>query len=252
MIYEHLMYDIASKYFDKDFEDRISDDHKYSGPIFYLLFFMMPLGNSSDMKKRSLVYGTITCAALFLILLCIKVTSDTSMGWWTVFLPVLIQSCIFITVLVVGNYDKIWEDDQWIDRALPISMTIVLILSLIFIFLKLDGVISWTWYFTLIPVFILQGMFIVIPIILTAISACGSYSVRSRTRWSDETSAFCTVAVGIILLLIGPLLSLEILLAQHAEGANHLSYAIMFIPLFILEGCGILGCGVLNFIASSD
>jgi len=247
-----LMYDIASMYFDKDFEDRISDDHKYCGPIFYLLFFMMPLGNTSDLKKRSLVYGTITCVVLFLILLCVKVASDTTMGWWAVFLPILIQCCIFITVLIVGNYDRIWEDDQWIDRALPIIMTIVFVLSIIFISLKLDDAVTWSWYFTLIPLFILQGLFIVIPIILTSISACASYWIRSKTRWSDETSAFCTVAVVVAVLLIGPLLTLEILLAQHAEGANHLTYALMFIPLFILEGCGVLGCGILNFIASSD
>lgn len=60
LIYAPLMYDSASVYFDKDFEDHMSEEHPYCGPIFYLLFFIMPLGHMSDAKKRSVVYGTIS------------------------------------------------------------------------------------------------------------------------------------------------------------------------------------------------
>jgi hypothetical protein len=109
------MYDAASVYFDRDFEDRMSDDHKYCGPIFYLLFFMMPLGTMSDYKKRSVVYGTVgtvamytyshilACVSLFLLLFCVKLSSDTSVSWWAVFLPLLLQCCILIGILVVGK-----------------------------------------------------------------------------------------------------------------------------------------------------
>lgn len=57
-IYAPIMYDSSSVYFDKNFEDRMADDNRYCGPIFYLLFFMIPLGTYSNLPKRLLVYCT--------------------------------------------------------------------------------------------------------------------------------------------------------------------------------------------------
>ncbi len=65
---------------------------------------------------------------------------------------------------------------------------------------------------------------------------------------------FCLTATGIAVLILAPLLTLEVLLAQRADGTNHLSYVHIFIPLFIIEGCGCIGCVILNgvAIASAD
>ena len=55
-LYAPLMYDASSVYFQKNFEDSIADENKYCGPILYLIMFMMPLGNTSDSKRRLIVY----------------------------------------------------------------------------------------------------------------------------------------------------------------------------------------------------
>ena len=56
LLYAPIMYDAASVYFEKNFEDGLSDENVHCGPLFYLLMFIMPLGNSSDTKKRASVY----------------------------------------------------------------------------------------------------------------------------------------------------------------------------------------------------
>ena len=87
---------------------------------------------------------------------------------------------------------------------------------------------------------------------MTGISVFGSYSMRSITRWSDDVSAYCIVATMVAFLLIGPLLVFIVLLAQHAEGDTDISFTLVFVPMFILEGCGCIGCVILNVVASSD
>jgi len=57
------------------------------------------------------------------------------------------------------------------------------------------------------------------------------------------------VSVVLIILVLVPLLTFEILLAQKAEGSNHLNYKLIFTPLFIIEGCSVVGCVALNIMA---
>ena len=118
----------------------------------------------------------------FLVLFCIKVTSDDSMGWWAVFVPLLVQCTGVILALVIGNYDKIWDDDQWLDRGISIALCVILMLSFIFLFLKLDEMVDWSWYIALIPLFILESAIVVVPCALTGVGIFGGYSARYRTR----------------------------------------------------------------------
>ncbi len=44
---------------------------------------------------------------------------------------------------VTGYYYPIWEDDQWLDRVAVMVMTALLMITFVFLFLKLDDSISW-------------------------------------------------------------------------------------------------------------
>ncbi len=63
------MYDCASVYYQVNFEESIADDNKFCGPILYLIMFMMPLGNTSDSKRRLTVYVNTGNALLFYLVI---------------------------------------------------------------------------------------------------------------------------------------------------------------------------------------
>ena len=87
---------------------------------------------------------------------------------------------------------------------------------------------------------------------MTGLGIFGNYSTRSRTRWSDDKTAYCSAAAAVAFILIGPLLVFIVLLAQHAEGDTDISFALVFVPLFIIEGCGCIGCVIVNAIMLSN
>jgi hypothetical protein len=132
------------------------------------------------------------------------------------------------------------------------------------------------YYYIEKSIFILlpQALLVIFPIILNLVAMCGSYRVRNWTRWSSDAKAFCLGTLALIIFVFVPLLAFEILLAQNADGTKKKkkkikiyiifffffsiigtvirSYPIIFIPLFILEGCGCIGCILLNIAAMMD
>jgi len=106
----------------------------------------------------------------------------------------------------------------------------------------------------LIPIFILKGTMVCAPFWLTLCSTC-FYSFRRATRWSKDKGLFCLIALAIMVVVLAPLLTFEILLAKRAEAeaqdpsAKQMAYALIFIPLFIMEGCAFVGCIILNITA---
>lgn len=58
----------------------------------------------------------------------------------------------------------------------------------------------------------------------------------------------CIVASAIALMVLGPLLAFEILIAQYLEHERTTSFALIFVPLFLLEGFGVCGCCALNLV----
>jgi len=256
MIYLPILYDCLSVYFEKDFEDDLSPEkHVCCSPVFYYIIFVLTLGTNSNGLKRSLVYSVSGTVSAFLVMYGIKAgffENDPSFPWWGVFFPLLIECCfgLFILIHGGGTLDKLWEDDKWIDRVLACLVIFMLFIFFIFTFLKLDDHISWTWFKVLSPLFIMKGFLVLIPLVLTIWVGCfrSSY-LRRKTRWHQESPVFCMVSVVLIILVLVPLLTFEILLAQKAEGSNHLNYKLIFTPLFIIEGCSVVGCVALNIMA---
>ena len=75
-----------------------------------------------------------------------------------------------------------------------------------------------SWVATISPLFIFKGFLVLFPIALTIFGIKASYVTRDRSRWSKEAGVLCLITVFIALLVLGPLLILEIFLAQHADG----------------------------------
>jgi len=148
-----------------------------------------------------------------------------------------------------GPLEQITADSKWIDRVLMVIMIMVLFIFFLFTLLKLDQHVKWSWYVVMIPLFIVKGLLVLIPMALTLFVSCTSYSTKRKTRWSKDPGILCIMATVIAVVLLVPLLTFEILLAQRAQNDNHLSYAKIFAPLFIIEGCSVVGCVVLNIMA---
>jgi hypothetical protein len=125
-----------------------------------------------------------------------------------VFLPLLVQIVFACVTLITGTdywwfhshlnvglgFDPIWYDDRWIDRALSMLNLAILFLALLFIALKLDGFLEWyssctlflhllrSWFATIVPLLVLKGLLVIIPLVLSIFSAACSYHWRSKTR----------------------------------------------------------------------
>jgi len=256
MLYLPILYDVANCYFDKDFEDDLSPEkHTCCSPVFYFIMFVLTLGIHSNRLKRTLVYSASVTVSAFLIMYGIKAgfyENNNSFPWWAVFFPLLVETGYGLWVLICGGNDlePIWIDQKWIDRILGCIVAVLMLLFLIFTFLKLDNHLDFTWYQVLVPLFIVKGFLVFIPLFLTIWVGCfrSSY-LRRKTRWHKESPVLCMVSVVLIVLVLVPLLTFEILLAQRAEGDNHLNYKLIFTPIFIIEGCSVVGCIALNAMA---
>jgi len=253
-IWTPLVYDTASAMYDEDFEETLSpQERRCCSPVFYYMLYIVPLGRSSDWTIRFLAYTAVGSLSSFLVLGFIKIISDDLFEWWAVFIPLMFE-CLVVTVALISGCgrDFITNDDHWIDRAIPCFLTVILLLFFIFMFLKLDQLVDWSWYVVMIPYFVLKAALVICPVILSGISFWASYSVRSYTRWSQDSGMFCLISTILSVLVYAPLMVFVVLAIQKAEGDNNLTYALIFTPLFILEGCGCIGCIIMNGIATAS
>jgi len=255
LLYTPIIYEISSFYFERDFEDKLVPNETCFGPVFYFILFVIPLGYSAVQILRFLIYSVFVTTFAFIICFVVKVSvNNSSLAWWGVFLPLLIECFILILLLISGatTWTIISQDEKWIDRALLIMCSCLMFLFFLFCSLKLDGNIEWSWFQVLVPLFMMKGLLVLIPIGFSLLMFFGSYSMKQKTRWKKAPSALCFLASILAIFVYTPLFTFEILLAQHAEGSNHLRFVVMFIPLFIIEGLSLIGCVVLNGIALSS
>jgi membrane protein YdbS with pleckstrin-like domain len=62
------------------------------------------------------------------------------------------------------------------------GMSLCTVLTIIFVVLKLVGVIEWSWVWVLAPLWIGFGLFLVVLIIMLVILAIGSAAIKSHHR----------------------------------------------------------------------
>ncbi|KZS05400.1 Transmembrane protein 185A [Daphnia magna] len=171
--------------------------------------------------KSMLVSSSLHLLLIFFeVLACDKLQSSRHI-WVLVFLPVLFLSIICIAV-------SIWALKH--ERPFEVELFLAVnLLQLIFIPLKLDGVITWKWELVFIPIWIIYGAAIIgvsYSILLVALFS------RSVNITSDQRRASTHAASGYVLLVIPSLISV-ILLTKKLNGDLQLSYSVVNIPLLI-------------------
>lgn len=246
MLFAPVLYESLRIKYNYDFDEELAPEKTFR-PIFFFLFFLMPLQSGRPIN-RFLVFTPLATWTAFFALLLLRL-SDIMIDWAVVFAPLFVFG-IYLVILPLVVQDYVTGDGQWIDRVIPSFLSIFFLVFFVFLVMKLDGVIDWSWYYVMVPLFVLKGFIICVPTFLSIFSSvcCEWHWMARRSRWQTDMGGYCIVAAAVIVLLIGPLLAFELLLAQRLEAQMMTSFAIIFIPVFLLEGFGVCGCCALNIV----
>ncbi|KAK3592588.1 hypothetical protein CHS0354_001756 [Potamilus streckersoni] len=157
---------------------------------------------------------------VFDILACDNLETNNH-SWMFVFIPLM-----FMSVMSIGFC--VWAVKN--ERSFELELfCAVNILQFIFLSLRLDKVIQWSWVIVFIPIWIVMciSMIGVVYAIILAI-----IMIRSPDIIPEQRRGNLSTAIGYSLLVI-PLLIFEVLLANRLDGDNQLKYTAITVPLFI-------------------
>jgi len=245
MLFAPLVYDILRARYACDFEEELAPE-KFMRPIFFFLFFLMPLSRGR-LLNRFLVFTPIATLLAFFVLLLLRLSSH-HVAWWGVILPLLLFA-VYLTILPLIVHEPVWEDNKWLDHVLACVGGVLVLLFVLLLALKLEEAVSITWFAVMAPLFILKALFVIVSASLTFFSHfCCSFWLEDRSRWPGDTASYCIVATAVVLVVLGPLLAFEILIAQYLEHQRTTTFSLIFVPLFLLEGFGVCGCCALNLV----
>ena len=245
IIFIPLSYEYSKFKTNYSFEDELDpEENHYCGPIFFLLAFAVPL---AEKNGRYSLFPILIGFSCFLILAILQISGVISILWSDIFIP-LYFVCFWVIGIIffVGDYN-VFTDSRRFDRIILSIGVLLLFLFFLFLSFKLDNKIYWSWYAVMIPLFIIKALIVIIPIILSLLSICCElWFLEDFSRFGINVKTFCFSIITITILILAPLLSFEITLANHLETNNHTSYSLIFIPIFILEGFGLCGCCLAN------
>ncbi|XP_067948518.1 transmembrane protein 185-like [Watersipora subatra] len=159
---------------------------------------------------------------LFEILICIRLENVSAKFPWTlVFSPLLFSSLLSIVLCLWAI-----KNDRGFEMEL---LCCVNSLQFVFIAIKLDGFVSWSWLLVLIPLWITMSVafiFMIYAIIVAAILMKTSDSQAENRRVTVNT------ALSYVFIVI-PLIVYAVLLVGKLEGLTQLYYSLAGIPLYI-------------------
>ncbi|XP_072040155.1 LOW QUALITY PROTEIN: transmembrane protein 185A-like [Amphiura filiformis] len=141
--------------------------------------------------------------------------------WLIVFMPLFLTSPVSIAACVWG-----FKHDRGLELE---AMCSINILQFIFIALKLDGFIKWSWSVVFIPIWILMCLLclIVLYYIVWSILILRATEIMAEQRRAHLMAAFTAMA------LVIPLLTFEILLVNRLDESNLYPFVAVFSPLYI-------------------
>ncbi|XP_076686544.1 transmembrane protein 185B [Andrena cerasifolii] len=157
---------------------------------------------------------------MFELLVCDKLESGRHL-WILVFIPLIFISIVSIAVCI-------WAAKH--DRSCELEMfCAVNVLQFIFLALRLDGFITWSWEVVFVPLWALLCLFLV-AVLYTVIFAAlliraPQISDRIRRRSINSALAYTFLMV--------PILVFQVLLANKLDGNISLSHTIVAMPLLI-------------------
>lgn len=243
MIGAPLLFDLMRITFKYEFDRELEpDENPWCGPLFFFLLFLLPL-QEHPRVSRMVIYPLSFTFIIWLLLLFIRINGFVKLTWWGVFIPLIIFLLMVIQIpLWVGEFN-VFTDDQKADRIMIVIGIVILIVFIILLALRLDGIILWNWFYVLIPLFVLEGLIVFVPLILTISSfifdKLDMFWFSDHTRWADAPFPLCLTSIAIAVLVLIPLLTFQCLLARNLEAASEeelKSFSLIFVPIFLLEG----------------
>ncbi|KAK3105125.1 hypothetical protein FSP39_017680 [Pinctada imbricata] len=168
----------------------------------------------------------IICTGMHLLLLMFEILAcdnlqTSSHSWLLVFIPLMFMSLVSIGICI-------WAVKN--ERSFELELfCAVNILQFIFLALRLDKVIQWSWVIVFIPIWIVMctAMIGVLYAIILAIIL-----VKSPNIVPHQSRGNVSTAIGYSCLVV-PLLIFEVLLANRLDGDNHFKYTAITVPLFV-------------------
>jgi len=143
------------------------------------------------------------------------------LGWMLVFIPLFLLSffCIGACIWRVKN-------DRSCELELFCSLNII---QFIFLALRLDDIIIWSWVIVFIPVWILMCVAVIFVLYSVGLAII---LLRSPDILSEQRRENISTAFGYVFFVV-PLLIFEILLTNRLDGMNDFSYLIVSTPLLV-------------------
>lgn len=156
---------------------------------------------------------------MFELLVCDKLESGRHL-WILVFIPLIFISIVSIAVCIWAvKHDRSFELELFCS---------VNILQFIFLALRLDGFITWSWEVVFVPLWILMCLSLV-GVLYTIIFA--GILLRAPEVNPQQRRTSFNSALGYTFLVI-PILIFQVLLANKLDGDIYLSYISVVSPLF--------------------
>jgi len=242
-VFSICCYDISRLIFDGEISDKPGN---HAHIVWQFLF-------TRYRSLRILIYILMTCLLASGILLVIKLSDEQVYQWWPVFLPAYVCA-LAVTHSVItgcGKYRSIKHGNHKLDRWLMFIGIIFVWLFAFFLWAKLDDRVKWTWWVVMVPLWILFGVIVIAPIIISVVYCCCRGAVRRNSRWGNDAEFSCFLVVMCWIFLLAPILTWFVLVSQNLEQekiSDRRKYVVVFVPVFILQGLTLIGCVIADIV----
>lgn len=196
----------------------------FIGSIVFLKNPQYRLENDSYIQFKSMLISL----SLHLILLMFeflvvdRLSNDNRHLWILVFIPLIVSS-------IVSVFFCIWAIKQQNEKSVELELFLsVNALQFVFIPLKLDGFLTWSWEIIFVPVWIILCLSLVM--MLYSLIFC---SILIRTPEMSIAQRKNAINSAISNILVLPVLVFQILLAEKLDHDSGLPYVIIAIPLMV-------------------
>lgn len=196
----------------------------FFGSIVFLKNPQYRLENDSYIQFKSMLISLSLHLILlmFEFLLVDRLSNENKHLWILVFIPLIVSS-------IVSVFFCIWAIKQQNERSFELELFLsVNALQFVFIPLKLDGFLTWTWEIIFVPIWIILCLSLVM--MLYSLIFC---SILIRTPEMSIAQRKNAINSAISNILVLPVLVFQILLADKLDNDNSLPYTIIGIPLMV-------------------
>jgi hypothetical protein len=174
---------------------------------------------------------------MFEFLVVDRLSNDNRHLWILVFIPLIVSS-------IVSVFFCIWAIKQQNDRSFELELFLsVNALQFVFIPLKLDGFLSWSWEIIFVPIWIILCLSLVM--MLYSLIFC---SILIRTPEMSIVQRKNAINSALSNILVLPVLVFQILLAEKLDHGSTLPYLVIATPLMLTLFC----CCLLSFCSKGN